>query len=290
MSRSTPTRRGQSGRSRVSKPKKTTASTRSKKPGRRPERRLSLGAFRIGLRARLGRQADDVWGLVLIVVGLIVGLAFLGEAGPLGAFFDQTLRFLFGVWGYVVPVFLMAVGASLIVGRPRDGAGRLVIGWSLVFIAGLALFHLLTGAISLAASIDGVRRRGGAVGAVIAFPLRRMIGTWGAGVVLSAGVAAGVLIASRTKVREARGHRPPARGDPASSTASTPPDQDRPGPTVTRYEIELAPRGQGQPGLEPLPRHRLRPGHPRCPPAGADPGQERHRGRSPQPRAVWSPR
>jgi DNA segregation ATPase FtsK/SpoIIIE, S-DNA-T family len=186
----------------VSKPKKTTASTRSKKPGRRPERRLSLGAFRIGLRARLGRQADDVWGLVLIVVGLIVGLAFLGEAGPLGAFFDQTLRFLFGVWGYVVPVFLMAVGASLIVGRPRDGAGRLVIGWSLVFIAGLALFHLLTGAISLAASIDGVRRRGGAVGAVIAFPLRRMIGTWGAGVVLSAGVAAGVLIASRTKVRE----------------------------------------------------------------------------------------
>jgi DNA segregation ATPase FtsK/SpoIIIE, S-DNA-T family len=186
----------------VSKTKKATASSRPRKPAKRPERRLSLAAFRIGMRERLGRQADDVWGLVLVVVGLIVGLAFLGEAGPLGDFVDRALRFLFGVWGYAVPLFLMAVGASLIIGKPREGAGRLVIGWSLVFIAGLALFHLLTGAVSLAASIDEVRRRGGAVGAVIAFPLRRVIGTWGAGVVLAAGVAAGVLIASRTKVRE----------------------------------------------------------------------------------------
>jgi DNA segregation ATPase FtsK/SpoIIIE, S-DNA-T family len=343
MPSTTPTRRGQSGRSRVSKTKKATASSRPRKPAKRPERRLSLAAFRIGMRERLGRQADDVWGLVLVVVGLIVGLAFLGEAGPLGDFVDRALRFLFGVWGYAVPLFLMAVGASLIIGKPRDGAGRLVIGWSLVFIAGLALFHLLTGAVSLASSIDesaapgrgggsgdrlpappggrvvgggggaggrGGRRRahrlphqgpGGVPGGDRSRPddqgvrrlgrertgrpgrrppaagcpshggrgrttCRRPTGAAGGGDAtqaeacpparaegLDAGTGAGRgLPASAPRSAPSRGrrgaeparprgHRRTARGDPAPARGGRPLTRIVPGPTVTRYEIELAP-------------------------------------------------
>ena len=39
----------------------------------------------------------------------------------------------------------------------------------------------------------------------------------------------------------ARGHRPPAGRDADPARRRCQPDQDRPGPTVTRYEIELAP-------------------------------------------------
>lgn len=169
---------------------------------RKPPRRPVLETVRVFLRDRLGRQADDVWGLVLLVVAVLVTLSFFGKAGPVGRLIDAGLALLFGVWGYAVPVVLAAIGLTLIVGRPRDGAGRLVMGATAVFVGSLALFHLLTGAVSLASSIELVKQRGGAVGSLVAFPLRRLLGTWGAFVVLAAVVGMGTLVVTRTSVRE----------------------------------------------------------------------------------------
>ena len=164
--------------------------------------REKLASFRDSVRSTLGRQTDDVWGLVLVVLAILVTLAFVDRAGPVGDGVSSGSRFLFGVWRFAVPVALAGVGLALILGKPRGGARHLVVGGITTFVGTLALFHLLTGAVSLRPNIELVQDRGGAVGALIAFPLRRILGSWGAFVVLASSIGMGVLIMSRTTVRE----------------------------------------------------------------------------------------
>ncbi len=195
MPAKTPTRARAAGRKRVS--------PKSKK--KKPQRRRSaptLGGVRQRLTASLGRHADDVWGLALIVAGLLVALASFGLAGPVGGAATGLLELLFGLWAYAVPVALAGFGALLVVGRPRRDYGRVAAGVGLAFAGSLALFHLMTGTVSLAASIDLVRERGGAVGSLIAFPLRRIVGFWGAFVLLVALTGVGVLVGTRTTLRQ----------------------------------------------------------------------------------------
>jgi S-DNA-T family DNA segregation ATPase FtsK/SpoIIIE len=193
MPKRTSTRKG-SGRSRVSnKNKRNSVSSAIKE---------KLASFRDSVRNTLGRQTDDVWGLVLVVLAILVTLAFINRAGPMGDGVESGSRFLFGVWRFAVPVALAGIGLALILGKPRGGARHLVVGGVTTFIGTLALFHLLTGAVSLRPNIELVQDRGGAVGALIAFPLRRILGSWGAFVVLASGIGMGVLIMSRTTVRE----------------------------------------------------------------------------------------
>ncbi len=189
----TSTRKG-SGRRRVS-------SKKNKKP-QKLSLSQTLAAARDSVRNTLGRQTDDVWGLVLLVLAILVTLAFFGLAGPVGDGFERGSRFLFGVWRYALPVALAGVGIALIVGKPRDGARKLVFGGITTFIGTLALFHLLTGAVAFRSSLELVQERGGAVGSLIAFPMRRVLGHWGAFVVLASSIGMGVLIMTQTSVRE----------------------------------------------------------------------------------------
>ncbi|MBT8212764.1 MAG: DNA translocase FtsK 4TM domain-containing protein, partial [Acidimicrobiia bacterium] len=164
--------------------------------------RAALVRWRDRVRNRLGRQSDDVWGLILVVAAALVLLSFFELAGPIGRGVSSFLELLFGVWGYLVPVALAAVGVLLLSAMPRKDHVRLAIGITTVFVGTLTLFHLLTGAISLADNVDRVREHGGAVGAIVAFPLRRLIGFWGTFVVLTTVIGAGVLIITRTTVKE----------------------------------------------------------------------------------------
>lgn len=192
----TSTRKG-SGRRRVSSKRKT-------RPRKAQKRSLTsvLAAVRASLRNTLGRQADDVWGVILLVLSILVTLAFFDLAGPVGDGFESGSKFLFGVWRFAVPVALAGIGLAMVVGKPRDGARKLVVGGVATFVGTLALFHLLTGAIALRPSIELVQDRGGAVGSLIAFPLRRILGHWGAFVVLASSIGMGVLVMTGTSVRE----------------------------------------------------------------------------------------
>jgi DNA segregation ATPase FtsK/SpoIIIE, S-DNA-T family len=198
MAKKTPARRGTTGRKRVSS-KRTTRSSTAPKKGRAT---VTLATVRNFLRERLGGQADDVWGLVLIVVATLVTLSFFGQAGPAGHWIDVAISWLFGIWSYAIPPVLVAIGLALALGRRTDGTPRLVLGALAVFVGSLAMFHLLTGAVSLAENVELVERRGGAVGSLFAFPLRRLLGIWGAFVILTAFIAMGVLVVTRTSVRE----------------------------------------------------------------------------------------
>ena len=191
MTKRTPTRRGGSGRKRVST-KKTRISLRSR-----------LEGVRETLREHLGRQTDDLWGMLLVVFGVLFILGFLDLAGPFGSAVENGTRLLFGLWRYALPFAMIAIGLVLIAGRPRQPAGRTVTGSVATFIGSLAMFHLLTGAVALAPNIELVKDRGGAIGALVAYPLRRLLGSWGAFVVLAAFMGMGVLILFRTTVKDA---------------------------------------------------------------------------------------
>ena len=193
MAKRQPARRGK-GRGRAA----TSVRTRKKTP----RRASALAALRERFRNGFGRHAQDVWGVLLVVGGILLGLAAFGAAGPFGSLVDSGLRLLFGVWALVVPIVLVILGATLVLSSPHHEQGRLATGFGVSFVASLALFHLMTGAVSLAASLDLVKQRGGAVGSLIAFPLRRVIGFWGALVVLVAFIALGVLLLCRATLRE----------------------------------------------------------------------------------------
>jgi S-DNA-T family DNA segregation ATPase FtsK/SpoIIIE len=173
-----------------------------KKTAPRSTIRQKLVAVRGSVRNTLGRQTDDIWGLILVVLAILVLLAFVDLAGPVGEGMATGSRFLFGVWRFAVPLALAGIGVAMIVGKPRDGAKRLVAGGIVTFIGSLALFHLMTGAVALAPNLELVKERGGAVGSLIAFPLRRILGMWGAFVVLSSAMGMGVLVMTQTSVRE----------------------------------------------------------------------------------------
>jgi len=208
MANGKPARRG-TGRSRATTAKQKKARTFFGRPQRRkpaakkrPDKAPLIVRIRERVRSGFGRHTDDVWGVLLIVAGVLVGLAFFGLAGPAGGGITTGLEVAFGVWGYVVAGALVLLGAALVIARPRNDYGRIATGFLITFVSSLALFHLMTGAVSLAASIDLVRDRGGAVGALFAFPLRRVIGFWGAFVVLTALTAVGVLVMTRTTIRD----------------------------------------------------------------------------------------
>ena len=232
MTKRTPTRRGGSGRKRVS-----TSKTRI-------TIRARLEGLRTRLREHLGRQTDDLWGMILIVLGVLFLLGYLDLAGPFGRAAENGTRLLFGLWRYVLPFAMIAIGGVLIAGRPRQAAGRTVTGSIATFIGSLAMFHLLTGAIALAPNIELVKERGGAIGALIAYPLRRLLGSWGAFVVLAAFMGMGVLILTRTTVKEAvnagveliRGGfvRSPETAPPIRVRRPTRPRQPEPPPVAER--------------------------------------------------------
>ena len=194
MAKKTPTRPGANGRKRVSR-----TTNKRKTP---VKNRTTLASLFESLRRRLGSQTDDVWGVALVVAAILIGLAFFGDAGPFGSWITDGLRYLFGLWAYLIPALLTTVGVILIVGNPRTDYPKIGIGTTVSYLGALSLFHLLTGAVELFGNADLIRARGGAIGSLISFPMSRVIGFWGALVVLSALTSMGILLASRTSVRE----------------------------------------------------------------------------------------
>ncbi len=174
----------------------------------------ALASIPTRIRHRLGRQADDVWGVILLVTAGLLGLAFFGLSGPMGRGLVLGLTFLFGAWSVVVPFVLAGIGVSLIVGRTRRSHGRMAAGITIAFVGCQALYHHLTGGPVPWEIIQGgfadaepglmglLDLGGGVVGSLAAFPTARLLGTWGAALVLSALTITGVLIAAHVSFRE----------------------------------------------------------------------------------------
>ncbi len=186
---------------------------RNKRRGAKGRRRASttkagtgiletLRGWKSRVRERLGRQTDDLWGLLLLVVAFILILGFFDLAGPVGRVTTTALAFLFGLWSVLLPAAVGLIGLALVGSMPRRDYARLSVGLGVLFLGSLAMFHLFTGAVSLAESMDTVQDRGGVVGSLISFPMRRLIGFWGAFTVLFAITGLGALIVARATIRD----------------------------------------------------------------------------------------
>lgn len=160
--------------------------------------RVAAGFDRI--RFGIGPQTHDIIGVLLALAGVLTLLSFFGSAGPAGRRLLESLRLLVGVWVYVVPVLFAGFGGLLLLGRYRDGFRRVLFGATLCFSAALGLFHLIMGGVSLADDSELVQQTGGAVGALIAFPLQRLLGFWGAFLVVSLLTSLGVMIVVKASI------------------------------------------------------------------------------------------
>jgi DNA segregation ATPase FtsK/SpoIIIE, S-DNA-T family len=186
--------------------------TKTRKSPRTRNGRTRKGGLRTWLATHLGRQADDVWGLVLIVAGVLAALGIFADlTGPAGRAVRDGSAAALG-WGRaLLPVALIGVGAVLVRGRPRPPPGgkrdsapvAMALGFGLLAMSMCGLLHLARG------EGEGGSRRlddaGGLLGAGMAGPLRSGLATWGAGIVLVTLAAVAVLILTRTSVRAASG-------------------------------------------------------------------------------------
>ncbi len=107
-----------------------------------------------------GREHEFV-GLFLIGLGTLLGLAiYVDLAGPLGRGVEAFVGWFFGLGRFVLPVVLVASGVALVKKGQSSSPTRLVIGWGLVGLALLGMFHIVREPDSLTDLDAGRGRRG----------------------------------------------------------------------------------------------------------------------------------
>lgn len=151
-------------------------------------------------------QEHEFGGLGCIAAGVLLALAVYFEVlGPVGRGLDRAAAWSTGLARYVLPIVCVVVGVALIRRSVSDNRVRLVSGWILVAAAVLGLMHLARGPETLTGSLDEVQDAGGWLGALIGVPLRSLLATAGAFVVLLAVLTAGVMLVMRASLRDVVG-------------------------------------------------------------------------------------
>jgi hypothetical protein len=155
-------------------------------------------------REHLGRQADDVWGLILVVLGLLTALGiFFNRTGVFGRAVRFVTSALLGRGSIGVPLAFLAVGWVLIRGRSHEEPVPVAIGSAFLIVSGAGLLHVRHGSLPWSTPVDVLRRGGGLLGMAVAEPLERVVATWGTVIILSVLFLIGCLILLRMRVRDA---------------------------------------------------------------------------------------
>jgi S-DNA-T family DNA segregation ATPase FtsK/SpoIIIE len=172
---------------------------RKKKKKQKGGSRLVEAGRRVA--GHLGEQIADVVGVGLVVLGVLSALGiWLDAAGPVGRGITFAVRGAFGVAGYAFPLLALWWGVVLVRGTAEEDRGRMLIGVAMLLFGGLGLWSLLSGNPSPLGGYEPLRDGGGLLGAVVAWPLSRLISPWGAGIVCTALTLLGVLITTATPV------------------------------------------------------------------------------------------
>jgi S-DNA-T family DNA segregation ATPase FtsK/SpoIIIE len=100
------------------------------------------------LNANLKPFQREIAGLLLLALAAITILGLFSiSPGVLSNWWARLLRRIFGLGAYLVAVGLAAAGISLLLSNLRQGlrpAWKIIIGLEVIFVAGLALVHLLS--------------------------------------------------------------------------------------------------------------------------------------------------
>ena len=195
--------------------------------------------------AVIAGHATDIWGVVLITVGVLAAVAFYADSSaPASHDARVAVGDLLG-WGrFLVPPVAVAVGILLLVGhRGEDEDGRsapeparAVIGAFLSLLAVAGLASLAGGSPRLGSSTALLSSAGGWVGALIGNPLRAALGGFGAATVLVALLVVALILftgvsiksAAGALVRAARWSAAAARGGSGSDAEAQAGEDDHP--------------------------------------------------------------
>ncbi len=155
----------------------------------------------------LGRQLEaqrhDASGLLLLFAASLCALGLYGDwAGPAGRGAAVVLRVLFGALSLAVPPVLAWLGVLVLRRRPGDQPGRIAIGALLALMGVGGLAHLIRATNQTGLELEEIQRLGGAFGAGLAWPLGRLLSSWGAGIFLALLTGLGLLVLTRTPVSQ----------------------------------------------------------------------------------------
>ena len=187
------------------RPKKPAARSSGAKSGRGKAPKPSVWSqVRDTFATYLGRQSDDVWGLLLILAGILAALGIYANlTGPVGAIVRDGAGAFVGWARLLLPPVLAGLGVVLVRGTTRAEPGRVLIGCAFLVVSVCGLLHLMAGSPPWGADWSELRSAGGLLGAAIGEPLRGLLAVWGATLVLTTLLTLSVLILTRTSVRAA---------------------------------------------------------------------------------------
>lgn len=154
--------------------------------------------------AMSGREGDFI-GLGMIGIGLLLGLAiYLQLAGPLGNGIEEAVGWLAGLLRFAAPIALVVLGVAIIRRESLQSPYRLGIGSALIILAILGLLHVASGPQKIT-EWDELGRAGGLLGALVAGPLKALVATAGAVVVMLLIGLLGLMLVTQSSLRTLAG-------------------------------------------------------------------------------------
>lgn len=189
----------------------TKSSRRAPSPKRRNQserggaRSTAIASRRSGTRDELreavaGREHEFA-GVVLIVIGILLGLAtYLDLAGPLGRGVETLIGWIIGVGRFGLPPLVAGCGVTLISKGRSSSPVRLLAGWSMIAIASLGILHLIREPDSWSDPGD-VGDGAGFLGVAVAVPLKSLIASAGTVALLVALFVGGVLLVTSASLK-----------------------------------------------------------------------------------------
>lgn len=180
------------------------AASRSKSSNRRKQRNSPFSNLRHALVDHLGRQSDDVWGLILFLAGLLGALSiYFNAMGVAGNALHDATGLAFGYAEYFLPLVFCGIGAAMMRDLEENDAGRIAFGLVLMFVAFSGFAHLFGGRPEFSAAAADIRSGGGYLGIAIAGSLYSLLGPYGATIVFVTLLLMSILVLARLTVRSA---------------------------------------------------------------------------------------
>src|SRR5881396_1743996 len=152
---------------------------------------------------KIEEQRRELTGVILLFLGAVGGLGMYGDlAGPAGRAVEWMFRVAFGAVAVALPPLLCWIGVLLLRRGERDEPGRVAAGAALT-LAGLGGISYLAGSdLRAGIRLDQLPSLGGVFGALLAWPLQRVLSVWGAGLLLALVAGLGLLVTTRTPLRD----------------------------------------------------------------------------------------
>jgi len=116
-----------------------------------------------------------IFGVILILLAVLMGLSFFKKAGILGEYFVEGSLFLIGNTVFLIPLIFVLAGIIFLIFKKEELTGKeKKISWPVI----LAVLISILGVDGILGSISPALKRGGWLGYLISWPFLKFLGFW----------------------------------------------------------------------------------------------------------------